>query len=116
LAVAALPYRVVRPAMTGAAALLVIVVLGLHAVEYVDVGHRIARVDHATDRTVPAGAPLLYLTVPSRYGCEAAPGLTVGVPVLKWFGVDYAIETGQARINVEATSIVRAHGPTAGGM
>jgi hypothetical protein len=116
LAVAALPYRAVRPAVTGLTGLLVVAVLGLHVVEYVDVGHRIARVDAATDAAVPAGEPLLYLTIPSRYGCEASPGLSVGVPVLKWFGVDYAIETGQARINVDETSIVRADGPTAGGM
>jgi hypothetical protein len=116
LAVAALPYRAFRPAAAGVAGLLVITVLGLHVAEYVDVGHRIGRVDAATDATVPAGAPLLYLTIPSRYGCAASPGLSVGVPVLKWFGVDYAIETGQARINVEETSIVRADGPTAGGM
>jgi hypothetical protein len=122
LAVAALPYRAsqpyraVRPAVTGLTGLLVVVVLGLHVVEYVDVGDRIARVDAATDAAVPAGEPLLYLTIPSRYGCEDSSGLSVGVPVLKWFGVDYAIETGQARINVEETSIVRADGPTAGGM
>lgn len=116
LAVAALPYRAVRPAVTGATGLLVVAVLGLHAVEYVDVGHRIARVDAATDAAVPAGAPLVYLTVPSRYGCEAAAGLSVGVPVLKWFGVDHAIETGQTRINVEETSIVRADGPTEDGL
>jgi hypothetical protein len=97
-------------------ALLVVAVLGLHVVEYVDVGRRIARVDDATDAAVPAGAPLVYLTIPSRYGCEASPGLSVGVPVLKWFGVDHAIETGQARVNVEETSIVRADGPTGGGM
>jgi hypothetical protein len=116
LAVAALPYRAVRPAVTGVTGLLALVVLGLHAVEYVDVGHRIARVDAATDAAVPAGAPLVYLTVPSRYGCEASPGLSVGVPVLKWFGVDHAMETGQTRVNVEETSIVRADGPAVGGM
>jgi hypothetical protein len=115
-AVAALPHRAVRPAVTGVAGLLAVAVLGLHVVEYVDVGHRIARVDAATDAAVPAGAPLVYLTVPSRYGCEDAPGLSVGVPVLKWFGVDHAIETGQAAVNVEETSIVRADGPTGGGM
>jgi hypothetical protein len=122
LAVAALPYRAsppyraFRPAVTGLAGLLVAAVLGLHVVEYVDVGPRIARVDAATDATVPAGAPLLYLTIPSRYGCKASAGLSVGVPVLKWFGVDYAIETGQDRINVEETSVVRADGPTGGGV
>jgi hypothetical protein len=116
LAVAALPYRAVRPAATRVTGLLVVAVLGLHVVEYVDVGHRIAQVDAATDATVPAGAPLVYLTVASRYGCEPSAGLSVGVPVLKWFGVDHAIETGQARINVEETSIVRADGPTDGGM
>ena len=105
-----------RPAVTGVTGLIVVAVLGMHAVEYVDVGKRIARVDAATDATVPAGAPLLYLTVPSRHGCTPSAGLSVGVPVLKWFGVDYAIETGQARLNVDETSIVRADGPTAGGM
>ena len=116
LAVAALPYRAVRPGVTGATALLVVAVLGLHVAEYVDVGHRIARVDAATDAAVPPGAPLVYLTIPSRYGCAPSPGVSVGVPVLKWFGVDHAIETGQARVNVEETSIVRADGPTEGGM
>jgi hypothetical protein len=111
-----LPYRAFQPAVTAVAGLLVAAVLGLHVVEYADVGPRIARVDAATDATVPAGAPLLYLTIPSRYGCEASPGLSVGVPVLKWFGVDYAIETGQDRINVEETSVVRADGPAGGGV
>jgi hypothetical protein len=58
----------------------------------------------------------VYLTIPSRYGCGASPGVSVGVPVLKWFGVDHAIETGQARVNVEETSIVHADGPAEGGM
>jgi hypothetical protein len=116
LAVAALPYRAVRPAATAVTALLVVAVLGLHVAEYVDVGRRIARVDDATDAAVPAGAPLVYLTIPSRYGCGASPGVSVGVPVLKWFGVDHAIETGQARVNVEETSIVHADGPAEGGM
>jgi hypothetical protein len=116
LAVAALPYRAVRARLTVVTGLLVVGVLGLHAVEYVDVGRRIARVDAATDAAVPAGSPLLYLTVPSRHGCEDTSGVTVGVPTLKWFGVDHAIETGQEKVNVDETSIVRAREPMTGGM
>ncbi|MDN5918039.1 MAG: hypothetical protein L0I76_23580 [Pseudonocardia sp.] len=113
LAAAALPYRrrASAPPARALAAGLVAVVLGLHAVEYADVGRRIARVDAATDATIPAGAPLLHLTVPSRYGCAPATGVTVGVPVLKWFGVDHALETGQARINLDETSLVHTRAP-----
>ena len=116
LAVAALPYRALRARTTEFIAVLVAAVLGLHVVEYVDVGHRIREVDRATDAAVPAGAPLLQLAIPSRYGCTPSPGLSIGVPVLKWFGVDHALETGQAHINVDETSIVHATDPDAPGM
>lgn len=68
--------RPVRPAATGATRPLVIAVLGLHAVEYVDVGHRIGPVAAATEATVPPGAPLVYPAVPSRHGCAPSSGPT----------------------------------------
>jgi hypothetical protein len=116
LAVAALPYRESRMPSTAATALLVAGVLGLHTAEYTDVGPRIARVDAATDAAVPAGAPLLQITIPTRYGCTPSSGPSVGVPILKWFGVDYALETGQPRLNIEETSFVHARTPDRPGM
>ncbi|OZM79940.1 hypothetical protein [Pseudonocardia sp. MH-G8] len=111
--VAALPYRAAPALATPAVVALVSAVLGLHAIEYVDVGARIGRLDAVTDGAVPAGAPLLEITIPSRHGCVPASGPTVGVPVLKWFGVDFALETGRTRVNVDETSLVhlRAAGP-----
>lgn len=111
LVVAALPYRRFRLPATAGAALLVLAVLGLHTVEYTDVGRRIERVDAATDASVPPGEPLLQVVIPSRYGCTPSSGLSIGVPMLKWFGVDYALETGQARVTIEETSFVHARDP-----
>jgi hypothetical protein len=36
-----------------------------------------------------------------------------GVPVLKWFAVDHALEAGPERVNVEETSLVHARDSTA---
>jgi hypothetical protein len=108
LATAALPYRAVRARMTALGPTLAAAVIGMHLVEYVDVGQRIATVDAATDATVPDGTTVLDLTVPSRHGCSPTAGPVTGVPVLKWFAVDHALEGGPARVNVEETSLVHA--------
>ena len=50
--------------------------------------------------------------MPSRYGCDPAAGPVTGVPVLKWFAVDHALEGGPARVNVEETSLVHARRST----
>ena len=108
LAVAALPYRPGRLRVTALGPALAAAVIALHLVEYVDVGQRIAQVDAAIDAAVPAGTDVLHLTVPSRYGCDPAAGPVTGVPVLKWFAVDHALEGGPARVNIEETSLVHA--------
>ena len=108
LAAAALPYRPGRLRVTALGPALAAAVVALHLVEYVDVGQRIAQVDAATDAAVPAATDVLDLTVPSRYGCDPAAGPVTGVPVLKWFAVDHALEGGPARVNVEETSLVHA--------
>ena len=112
LAAAALPYRPGRLRVTVLGPALAAAVVALHLVEYVDVGQRIARVDAATDAAVPATTDVLDLTVPSRYGCDPTAGPVTGVPVLKWFAVDHALEGGPARVNVEETSLVHARGST----
>jgi hypothetical protein len=104
LAVAAVPYRPAHRSATALSAVLVAVVLGLHLVEYTDAGPRIERVDAATDAAIPAGSPVLYLTIPSRYGCGSTTGPAIGVPVLKWFAVDHALETGPVQVDVDETS------------
>jgi hypothetical protein len=110
LAAAAVPYRTFRvPATaTAATALLVVAVLGLHVAEYTDVGPRIGRVDAATDASVPDGAPVLYIAIPSRHGCAPSSGPSIGVPTLKWFGTDYALDNDQPRVNIDETSFVDA--------
>jgi hypothetical protein len=108
LALAALPYRTLRPATGTVVVGLVAAVVGLHAIEYAEVAPQIAAVDAATDAFVPIGAPVLQLTVPSHRGCAPAPGLSIGVPALKWFGVDRVIETGAAVVRLDETSIVHA--------
>ena len=108
LAVAALPYRPGRLRMTALGPALAAAVVALHLVEYVDVGQRIAhgRRRHRRGRARRHGRP--HLTVPSRYGCDPTAGPVTGVPVLKWFAVDHALEGGPARVNVEETSLVHA--------
>ena len=113
LAAAALPYRRTSPralprALPAAAVALGIGVIGLHTVEYVAVGHRIAAQDHAVDAAIPPGQPMLSLSIASRYGCAPASGPSVGVPTLKWFGVDEPMEHGRARVNVDETSLVHS--------
>ena len=90
--------------------MLAAVVIALHSIEYTVVGQQIARVDAAIDATVPADTSVLHLVVPSRYGCDKSAGPVTGVPVLKWFAVDHALEAGPARVNVEETSLVHARG------
>lgn len=108
LAAAALPYRPGRSRATAIGPALAAAVVALHLVEYSDVGQRIAQVDAATDAAVPAATDVLDLTVPSHYGCNAVGGPVTGVPVLKWFAVDHALEGGPARVDVEETSLVHA--------
>ena len=108
LAVAALPYHPVRRHMTALGPVLAAAVIALHLVEYVEVGQRIAGVDAAIDAAVPDGTNVLHLTVPSPSGCTPAAGPVTGVPVLKWFAVDHALEGGPALVNIEETSLVHA--------
>jgi hypothetical protein len=109
----ALPQRRVRPAAGAAAAALVAAVLGLHAVEYAAAAREIGQLDAAVDATVPPGARVLELAIPSRTGCTPASGVAIGVPTLKWFGVDHVLETGGAVVALDETSIVHAR-PDAG--
>jgi hypothetical protein len=113
LALAALPWRPLRPASAVGVVALVTAVVGLHAVEYTAVARRIAQVDAATDALVPPGSRVLELAIASRDGCTPASGVTIGVPTLKWFGVDHVLETGGAVVALDETSIVHAR-PDAG--
>jgi hypothetical protein len=110
LALAALPHRQRRPATTAAVAVLVVAVLGLHLVEYRAVAPRIDQLDAATDAFVGSGSRVLQLAIPSHSGCTPAFGLSVGVPTLKWFGVDHVLETDPAdepaAVELDETSIV----------
>jgi hypothetical protein len=108
LAIAALPYRPTGHRVPALGAGLAAVVIGLHVVEYIDVGARIGRIDAAIDADVPDQARVLHLTVASRYGCVPSAGLVTGVPVLKWYAVDHTLEGGPAGVNIEETSLVHA--------
>ena len=111
LAIAALPYHPTGPRLPALGAGLAAVVIGLHAVEYTDVGTRIERIDAAIDAHVPDQARVLHLTVASRYGCAPSTGPVTGVPVLKWYAVDHTLEGGPAGVNIEETSLVHARDP-----
>jgi hypothetical protein len=109
LALAALPWRPLRPSSATAVVGLVAAVIGLHAVEFTAVADRVNPLDTATDAFVPAGSRVLELAVASRHGCTPASGVTIGVPTLKWFGVDHVLETGGAAVvALDETSIVHA--------
>jgi hypothetical protein len=111
LAIAALPYRPTGRRAPALAAGLAAIVIGLHVVEYTDVGTRIERTDAAIDADVPDQARVLHLTVVSRSGCAPSAGPVTGVPVLKWFAVDHTLEGGPAGVNIEETSLVHARDP-----
>jgi hypothetical protein len=113
LALAALPHRPLRPRTGVAVAVLVAAVVGLHVVEYRAAAPRIAQVDAVADAAVPAGSRVLALAVPSHAGCTPAFGPSIGVPTLKWFGVDHLLETGGTLVALDETSIVHAR-PDAG--
>jgi hypothetical protein len=108
LAVAALPYHAVRRPLAALGPVLAAAVIALHLVEYVNVGQGIAGVDAAIDATVPDDTSVLHVTVSSPSGCVPAVGPVTGVPVLKWFAVDHALEGGPAMVNIEETSLVHA--------
>jgi hypothetical protein len=111
LAIAALPYRPTGRCVLALGAALAAVVIGLHVVEYTDVGTRIERIDAAIDADVPDQAQVLHLTVASRSGCAPSAGPVTGVPVLKWFAVDHTLEGGPPGVNIEETSLVHARDP-----
>lgn len=108
LATAALPLRGVGKRLAALGPILAVVVIALHLVEYTAVDRRIAHVDAAIDATVPPDTSVLHVVIPSRYGCGDSPGPVTGVPALKWFAVDHALEAGPTRVNVEETSLVHA--------
>jgi hypothetical protein len=112
LAIAALPYHPTGRRVQALGAGLAAIVIGLHFVEYTDVGTRIQRIDAAIDAHVPDQGRVLHLTVTSRYGCAPSTGPVTGVPVLKWFAIDHTLEGGPAGINIEETSLVHARDPT----
>jgi hypothetical protein len=113
LALAALPHRPLRPRTAVAVAVLVVAALGLHVVEYRAAAPRIGQIDAMADAAIPAGSRVLELAVPSHAGCTPAFGPSVGVPTLKWFGVDHLLETGGTLVALDETSIVHAR-PDAG--
>jgi hypothetical protein len=106
--VAALPYRAFRAGRGTLVIGLVALCFGLHIVEYSAIGSRIRRVDAVTHATIPTGSPILHVAIQSGSGCTPAFGPSVGVNTLKWFVVDYALESGQARLNFDETSFVHS--------
>ena len=109
LAVAALPYRPGRLRVTalGPALAAAVIAPAPRGVRRRRAADRAGRRRHRRGRSRPA-TDVLHLTVPSRYGCAPAAGPVTGVPVLKWFAVDHALEGGPARVNIEETSLVHA--------
>jgi hypothetical protein len=102
----ALPYKkfsLRRGLLLGA---IVLVVLGLHLVEYVAVGQAMRRIDVATETSIPANEPVLSMAIAVKGGCVPGAGPSIGVPTLKWFGVDRNLEVGQLRVNFDQTSFV----------
>ena len=112
-ALAGLPARRLRLPTAGVVLGLVGVVLALHTVEYAAAARPIRQVEAATDAAVPPGSRVLQLAIPSRTGCAPASGVAIGVPTLKWFGVDHVMDTGGAVVALDETSIVSAR-PDAG--
>jgi hypothetical protein len=106
--VAALPYRAFGAGRGTLVIGLVALCFGLHIVEYSAIGSRIDRVGAVTHATIPTGSPILHVAIRSGSGCTPAFGPSVGVNTLKWFVVDYALESGQARLNFDETSFVRS--------
>lgn len=108
VALGALPYRAASIHYRAATTALVGLTLVLHHFEYSTVQPAISRIDAMTKASIPAGAPMLYIAVPSQTGCTPSSQPSRGANTLKWLGADVALDTGQERLSFDETSFVHS--------
>ena len=109
---AAFPYKRLTIGTSLSVVSIALFVLGFHIAEY-DRGSRLLSGIHTvTSKTISSDGPALALAVhepPIRGACTLKPGdVSLGVPVLQWFGLYRLIETNKLRVNMFDTSLVQA--------
>jgi hypothetical protein len=87
-----------------------VLLLGLHGVEYQRAGAAMEAIDDATTAVLPRRASVLALTVyewEAGGACQREPlSWSLGAPTLKWFALDRLAETRRQRTNLMETSLV----------
>jgi hypothetical protein len=88
----------------------VLLLLGLHIVEYQRASQAMEHIDEVTAAAIPRRASVLALTAYEWEGggaCQRDPvGWSLGAPTLKWFALDRLAETRRQRTNLMETSLV----------
>lgn len=107
---AAFRYRPLRVGRGLLAAGCVLLLLGVHVIEYQRASAAMETIDAATSAAIPRHASVLALTVyewEAGGACQREPvGWSLGAPTLKWFALDRLAETRRQRTNLMETSLV----------
>jgi len=109
LLLASIRWRERRAVATAATVLLVLGILGYHAVEFRHASGRLRRIHEATVAAVPPGRALLSFTTWESPADPCADGrrASFGVPTLKWFDQMRLLEGDEVRSRIAETSLVR---------
>ncbi len=88
----------------------ILLLLGVHIVEYQRASAAMETIDDATTAAIPRRASVLALTLYEWEvggACRRDPvGVSLGAPTLKWFALDRLAETRRQRTNLMETSFV----------
>lgn len=106
----ALPLRRLTLATNVAAALLALLVVGHHLVEYHDVSQRTSVVEGTLLRVTPPNATVLAISIhagSATGSCNPArSGPSIGAPTLKWISLLPMMERDRVRANLLGTALV----------
>ena len=109
LGVAALPGKPWRLSSGLCTAAVVVLILGLHTVQFARTGARLAAVQTATAAAIPPAGSVLLLTIhdpPVRAACQTGRLPSLGAPVLDWFGLYRLMAIGGTRSSIFDSSII----------
>ncbi len=88
----------------------ILLLLGVHIVEYQRASNAMETIDAATTAVIPRRASVVALTLYEWEvggACRRDPiGVSLGAPTLKWFALDRLAETRRQRTNLMETSFV----------
>ena len=107
---AALKFRAISMRQLATVTLVVILVVGLHSIEYVSASRQLARMDRAVSSHVPDDAPTIWISVhdvPVRASCYSSIGPSIGITSPQWFGVYHAGVVGMTRATIFGSGIIQ---------